>query len=108
MGGEVARVGPDESAFGERAAQHMVSVAGNWPDAGDDEANIAWVREVWAEVDALGTGSTYLNFTGPEDPTASSVPDAFGGNLDRLTEIKARYDPGNLFQRNNNIQPSAA
>jgi hypothetical protein len=53
MGGEVTRVGPDESAFGERAAQYMVSVAGNWPDAGDDEANIAWVREAWAEVDAL-------------------------------------------------------
>jgi FAD/FMN-containing dehydrogenase len=108
MGGEVARVGPDESAFGERAAQYMLSVAGNWPDAGDDEANIAWVREAWAEVDALGTGSTYLNFTGPEDPTASSVPHAFGRNIDRLTEVKARYDPGNLFRRNNNIQPSTA
>jgi FAD/FMN-containing dehydrogenase len=108
MGGQVARVGPDESAFGERAAQYMVSVAGNWPDAGDDEANIAWVREAWAEVDALGTGSTYLNFTGPEDPATSSVPHAFGRNLDRLTEVKGRYDPGNLFQRNNNIQPSAA
>jgi FAD/FMN-containing dehydrogenase len=108
MGGEVTRVRPDESAFGERAAQYMVSVAGNWPDAGDDEANIAWVREAWAEVDALGTGSTYLNFTGPEDPTASSVPHAFGRNLDRLAEVKARYDPGNLFRRNNNIQPSTA
>lgn len=62
----------------------------------------------WAEVDALGTGSTYLNFTGPEDPVTSSVPHAFGRNLDRLIEVKARYDPGNLFQRNNNIQPSAA
>jgi hypothetical protein len=55
-----------------------------------------------------GTGSTYLNFTGPEDPTASSVPHAFGRNLDRLAEVKARYDPGNLFRRNNNIQPSTA
>jgi FAD/FMN-containing dehydrogenase len=108
MGGEIARIGSDESAFGERAAPYMVAVAGNWTDASDDEANIAWVREVWGEIDALGTGSTYLNFTGPEEPTASSVPHAFGRNLDRLAEIKARYDPDNLFRRNNNIQPAAS
>jgi FAD/FMN-containing dehydrogenase len=106
MGGEIARIGSAESAFGERAAPYMVAVAGNWTDAGDDEANIAWVREVWGELDALGTGSTYLNFTGPEDPSASSVPHAFGQNLDRLAKVKARYDPDNLFQRNNNIRPA--
>jgi FAD/FMN-containing dehydrogenase len=108
MGGEIARIGSDESAFGERAAQYMVAVAGNWTDASDDEANIAWVREVWNELDALGTGSTYLNFSGPEDPSASSVPHAFGPNLERLAKIKARYDPANLFRRNNNIAPAAS
>jgi FAD/FMN-containing dehydrogenase len=108
MGGEIARIGSDESAFGERAAPYMVAVAGNWTDASDDEANIAWVREVWGEIDTLGTGSTYLNFTGPEEPAASSVPHAFGRNFDRLAEIKARYDPDNLFRRNNNIHPAAS
>ena len=107
MGGQIARVGPDESAFGERAAPYMVAVAGNWTEAADDEGNVAWVRDVWGEINALGTGSTYLNFTGPEDRATSSVPHAFGRNLDRLTEVKARYDPGNLFSRNNNIEPSA-
>ena len=106
MGGAIARVDPEETAFGERAAPYMVSVHGHWTNAADDEANIAWVRASWAEVDALGTGSTYLNFTGAEDATASSVPHAFGRNLARLSEIKARYDPANLFRRNNNIAPA--
>ena len=93
-----------KSAYVTELSDEVIEiVARRWPDAGDDEANIAWVREAWAEVDVLGTGSTYLNFTGPEDPTASSVPHAFGRNLDRLAEVKARYDPGNLFRRNNNI-----
>jgi FAD/FMN-containing dehydrogenase len=108
MGGEIARIGADESALGERAAPYMVAVAGNWTDESDDEANIAWVREAWRELDAQGTGSAYSNFSGPEDAAASSGPRAFGRNLDRLAEVKARYDPGNLFRKNNNIQPSAA
>jgi FAD/FMN-containing dehydrogenase len=108
MGGAIGRVGPEQTAFGERAAPYMVSVHGHWPEATDDEANIAWVRDVWSEVDAHGTGSTYLNFTGAEGETASSVPDAFGRNLERLAEIKAVYDPANLFRRNNNIRPASS
>jgi FAD/FMN-containing dehydrogenase len=108
MGGAVSRVGPEETAFAERAAPYMVSVHGHWTDAADDEANVAWVRDAWSEVDELGTGSTYLNFTGSEEPAASSVPHAFGRNLERLAEIKAVYDPDNLFRRNNNILPAAS
>ena len=108
MGGEIARIGAEESAFGERSAPYMVAVACNWADAGDDDANVAWVRDVWGELDALGTGSAYSNFSGPEDVSASGGRDAFGRNLDRLADLKARYDPENLFRKNNNIAPSGA
>jgi FAD/FMN-containing dehydrogenase len=107
MGGAVNRIGSDETAFGERSAPWMVSVHGNWTDAADDEANVAWVREVWSELDKLGIGSTYLNFTGAEDATSPSIHHAFGPNLERLAEIKAVYDPDNLFRRNNNITPAS-
>jgi FAD/FMN-containing dehydrogenase len=106
MGGEVARIGADDSAFGDRSAPYMVAVACNWAEAADDEANVAWVREVLGELDALGTGSGYSNFSGPEDASASSGRDAFGRNVDRLAELKARYDPTNLFRKNNNIEPA--
>ena len=84
----------------------MVSVHGNWSDPEEDEANIAWVRDVWSEVDALGLGSTYLNFSGADDAEPSRAAVGFGPNLERLARIKAQYDPENVFHRNNNIAPS--
>ncbi|MBA2371180.1 MAG: FAD-binding oxidoreductase [Chloroflexi bacterium] len=106
MGGAIARVGADDTAFAERSAPYMVSVHGNWSAANDDEANIAWVRDVWAKVDALGVGSTYLNFSGADDADPSRAAVGFGSNLERLARVKAQYDPENLFHRNNNIAPS--
>jgi FAD/FMN-containing dehydrogenase len=105
MGGAVNRVGSDETAFGERSAPWMVSVNGNWTGADDDDTNVGWVRETWSEIDTLGIGSTYLNFTGAEEAGSPSVHHAFGRNLERLAEIKAVYDPDNFFRRNNNIAP---
>ena len=106
MGGAIARVGAEETAFAERSAPFMVTVHGNWTDAGDDDANIAWVRGVWKDIDALGVGSTYLNFSGADDAEPARAAVGFGPNLERLARIKAQYDPENVFHRNNNIVPS--
>jgi FAD/FMN-containing dehydrogenase len=107
MGGQVNRVGEDESAYAERSAPYMISVEGNWTD-GDDESKIGWVRETWGEISKFGTGSTYLNFTGLADEgNEVGVDAAFGAKLERLAKIKAKYDPDNFFHRNNNIVPAA-
>ena len=54
-----------------------------------------------------GNGNAYLNFTGLADESLLSyVNNAFGRNLRRLGQIKATYDPGNLFRINNNILPA--
>jgi len=106
MGGAISRVETVETAFAERSAPFMVSVHGNWPEAEDDESNIAWVREVWGDVDRLGLGSTYLNFSGAEDAEPSRAALGFGPNLERLARVKFQYDSENLFHRNNNIAPS--
>ena len=105
MGGAIARVGAEETAFAERSAPFLVSVHGNWTDAGDDDANIAWVRDVWKDIDALGLGSTYLNFSGHDDAEPTRAAVGFGESQ-RLARIKAQYDPENVFHRNNNIVPS--
>jgi len=107
MGGAINRIDPEATAYSERSADWMVSVDGNWTDPSEDDKVIGWVRDTWAEVDKLGTGTTYLNFTGLEDEaTDTGVASAFGRNLKRLEEIKAKYDPENLFRLNNNIAPA--
>jgi hypothetical protein len=107
MGGAVNRVGTEDTAYNERNADWMVSIDGNWVDADDDGAVISWVRDTWSQVHKLGTGTTYLNFTGLEDEsTDTCVESAYGRNLRRLAEIKHRYDPDNLFRLNNNITPA--
>src|SRR5215211_3159846 len=105
-GGAVNRVDPEDSAFGERFAAYMVSVEGSWADPADTESNISFVRQTWSEIAEFGTGSTYLNFTGISDEERNvGVDDAFGAKLERLRQIKAKYDPDNFFRRNNNIVP---
>jgi FAD/FMN-containing dehydrogenase len=106
-GGAINRVGPEDTAVAERSANWMFSCDGNWEDPADDDKVVSWVRERWAAVHKLGTGSTYLNFTGIADESADvGVDDAFGRNLKRLREIKKQYDPDNFFRLNNNITPA--
>jgi len=106
-GGQINRVGAEDTANTERTAKFMFSVDGNWEDPAEDDKVISWVRERWALGHALGTGSTYLNFTSvADDSTTVGVDDAFGRNLTRLREIKAKYDPENFFRVNNNITPA--
>ncbi len=106
LGGAVSRVGPRDTAFGDRDACGMLSVDGNWVDQ-DAAAHIAWVRHVIGQAEELSTGGTYLNFDGDEPARAPElVPAAFGENLQRLTDLKRRYDPRNLFRLNANIPPA--
>jgi hypothetical protein len=109
MGGAINRVGATDTAYSERSAPWMVSIDGNWTEADPDSAVISWVRETWAEVSKFGTGGVYLNFTSLSDEAPSvGVDSAFGANLRRLAQIKAKYDPDNFFRLNNNIAPASA
>jgi FAD/FMN-containing dehydrogenase len=109
MGGAIARVDPDASAFNERLAPWAVGLLGNWDDAGDDARNVASVRRLYDErLAAFGTGTTYLNFNGrADDGPDAGVREGHGAQLHRLAEVKAVYDPENLFRANHNIAPAA-
>jgi FAD/FMN-containing dehydrogenase len=107
MGGAIADVGPEETAFATRSSPYMVSIDGMWADPADDEDNVAWVRSTWDAFREFGTGDVYLNFTGLKDEAASAgVDSAFGRNMRRLAEVKGKYDPDNFFRLNNNIVPA--
>jgi FAD binding domain/Berberine and berberine like len=107
MGGAIDHVGPEDTAFAERSPRYMVSIDGLWTDPADDEEKVAWVRQAWRDIGEFGTGGQYLNFTGlAEEAPSAGVDSAFGRNLRRLAEIKAKYDPDNFFRINNNITPA--
>jgi FAD binding domain/Berberine and berberine like len=108
MGGAIADVDAEATAFAEREPRYMVSLDGIWTDATDDAECVGWIRSTWDEVSEFGTGGVYLNFTGlaGEAPSAG-VDSAFGRNLGRLAEVKGMYDPENVFDLNNNIAPAS-
>ena len=92
MGGAIARVGEEDTAFATRTSPYMVSIDGMWTEAGDDDANVAWVRSTWSEVDEYGTGEVYLNFTGLADEDA----DRRRGQRARPQPRAARRDQGEV------------
>jgi FAD/FMN-containing dehydrogenase len=104
-GGAVARVGEEETAFGQRQAPYNVHYLGMWPpDHAQDEANIAHIRNLAAAVKPWTAGNAYLNFIGDEGLTR--VETAFGPRkFERLRAIKEVWDPHNVFRHNQNIPP---
>ena len=109
MGGAIADVDPEDTAFATRGAPYMVSIDGLWTeDEASDEDVVGFVRSTFDEVSEFGSGDVYLNFTGNAgEELSSDVDSAFGRNLGRLAEVKAKYDPDNFFRRNQNISPAS-
>ena len=105
FGGAVQRVAADATAFGDRSMPFMLSLDAIWSNAGDDDANISWVRDAWQDMQRHSTGRMYLNFPGLGEGD-NLVRDAYGTvTYARLQEIKKTYDPENLFRMNQNIPP---
>jgi FAD/FMN-containing dehydrogenase len=78
-----------------------------WDDPVRDAEHIAWARDVSAAMRPYTNGGVYLNFVGDEGE--DRVRAAFGErNLARLADVKARYDPDNVFRMNHNIRPVRA
>ena len=103
--GALNRLAPDHSPAGNRDARYVLNIAGSWEGAEEDRTNIDWAREAWKDMKPFSTGGTYLNFLsegeGPERTEA-----ALGKGLRRLADIKAKWDPENVFRTNRNIKPA--
>ena len=103
LGGAMARVPSDATAYAHRSNRIMVNLAAFYEGEEDRPAKEAWVREFHAGHRPGGDRAVYSNFLGDEGLSASATPIRAG--RDRLVEIKRRYDPGNLFRLNQNVTP---
>lgn len=106
QGGAMRRVGPDETAFGDRSASYLLTIDSTWPDPAQAEENVAWTREVWQDMQRFSGGGLYLNFPGLGEEGEDLVRSAYGSTYDRLVDVKNRWDPENLFRMNQNIEPT--
>ncbi len=107
LGGAVARVPDDATAFGHRGAKLMVNVAAMYERSEEGDEHEAWANGL---LDALAAGTTtaaYVGFLGDEG--AEGVRRAYPpATLERLAEVKRRYDPDNLFRLNLNVPPEVS
>jgi FAD/FMN-containing dehydrogenase len=109
MHGAALRVPADATAFSRRDSCFNVSALGIWDDATQDREHTAWARRTAAVVEShSNSASGYLNYGAPDEPI-ERVRAAYGDtNFARLSQLKRRYDPDNLFRFNHNIPPAAA
>ncbi|MDA0159057.1 FAD-binding oxidoreductase [Solirubrobacter ginsenosidimutans] len=101
MGGAIRRVPDAATAFPHRGARWLINVPGQWEDAARSDDEIAWVRETFAALEPHLTGGAYSNFMEDDEPEV-----AYGTTLQRLRQVKALYDPENVFRLNQNILPA--
>jgi FAD/FMN-containing dehydrogenase len=105
QGGAISRVAPDATAYPYRDARHNLLIAAKWPDSSGDEAHLTWARAAWKNLEPFTRGF-YVNDNNA-DITDRKVLENYGLNYPRLSKLKAKYDPTNLFRLNANIKPHA-
>jgi FAD/FMN-containing dehydrogenase len=103
LGGAMARVPAEATAFAHRGSRIMVNVAALYGSPDEAAEHELWVRAFTAAL-RQGEGGAYVNFLGDEGE--ARIREAYpGSTFERLAEIKQRYDPTNLFRLNQNIPP---
>jgi FAD/FMN-containing dehydrogenase len=106
LGGAVARIPADATAFGPRDMRYMLSIDSMWEDPAEDARNLAWSRAFWNDMKHHSRGRAYLNFAGLGEEGEELVRTSYGpANYERLVALKTKYDPTNLFRLNQNIRP---
>jgi FAD/FMN-containing dehydrogenase len=103
MGGAVARVAADDTAFGDRSMPFVLNGVTGSHEPGEVAAHTEWARRVVAAAGDASSGRAYVNFLG--DPGAGRS--AYGTETyARLVALKNQYDPTNLFRLNQNVEPT--
>jgi len=106
LGGAMARVPADATAFAHRGSRILANIAAFYEGPDDKVVRQAWVDDLVASLRQSDQGA-YVNFLADEGEAAvrSAYP---GPTWDRLASIKRRYDPTNLFRLNQNVPPAGA
>jgi len=103
LGGAMARVSEDATAYGRRDDPWLVNIDTGWSDQTEDDKQISFTRDAWNRLAELSNGGMYIHYGSPEKE--EQIRRAYGKNYDRLVEIKTKYDPMNIFRLNQNIKP---
>ncbi len=104
LGGAMAQVPPDATAFAHRSNEILVNVATFYQGADDKPRREAWVTETAAKLNQ-GDNSIYSAFMGTLE--AGRIHDAYpGATWEKLVAVKRQYDPENFFKLNQNIDPA--
>jgi FAD/FMN-containing dehydrogenase len=108
LGGAVARVPADATAYAGRGVAHSIIIDAVWlpTDAGEQAAaETVWAQRFLRALQPHSATGVYVNFLDADDDT-SRVREAYGDHTyRRLAEVKAKYDPDNAFHHNKNIRP---
>ena len=108
LGGAIARVPEEETAYSGRDNEFLLNVDSTWEDPADDDDRIVdWSRSVWEEMHAHSPGGLYLNFPGFGEETEELLRATHGPETyERLVDVKTEYDPENVFRLNQNVTPA--
>ncbi|MGZ4723398.1 MAG: FAD-binding oxidoreductase [Ilumatobacteraceae bacterium] len=105
MHGAATRVDPQATAFAARRSQWDFDAIGQWADPSESQQHIAWIRGIWDNLQPHLEGSAYVNHIASDD-APEKIRASYGTNYGRLSQLKARFDPTNVFRVNANILPA--
>ena len=103
INGAAGRVGKNDTAFSFRDAKFAQVIVGVDPDPSNNQRMIGWARDYWTALHPYSAGGSYINMI--MDEGEDMVKAAYRDNYARLAQVKATYDPTNLFHTNQNIKP---
>jgi hypothetical protein len=106
VSGAAGRVPKDATPWAYRDAKYAGVIVGVDPDPANAEKITDWCKKYWEATHPYSSGGAYLNFMMNEGQ--ERIKASYKGNYDRLTKIKKKYDPNNLFRVNQNILPQEA
>jgi FAD/FMN-containing dehydrogenase len=101
--GAASRVPVPSTACAMRLTGFNVVIISQWLSDGETERNVRWARETHASLTPFLAPTRYVNYL--EDDAVDAAAVAYGPNLERLRELKTKYDPDNFFRHNVNILP---
>jgi FAD binding domain/Berberine and berberine like len=103
LGGAAARVGADETAFGDRSSPFILNLLANWSEPSADAPNVAWIRGIFNKLRPAMKPGVYVNFMSGDEQ--DRVAEAYRERWDRIVAVKSHYDPNNFFRLNQNVPP---